>query len=991
MRPIAPFTRRQFLGTLGASTAALTLPAWGADAPAGALPDPVLRFPGPWAFQLPKGAIILVSDQQLEDLQDPDKEIDLSLSSTPNRSTLRKVCEQQRAAGARTLILAFDHFWAQYRPGQGDKPRQLMPDMDEYIQRVARLSETLKQYGLGLELSLLSPLELGPGYLKRTGEQGRWVQFREGLRDPQTGRYEVQLWQHRRWTNNKGSIDVQPSGVRVFAFKERRLHGTSFSAVNPAEIIPLTQPAEIVAWEGAKVDFGGSFAARRVTVRGMGDSQVGALDRVLVVMSYQTPEMDYFSPKAFPFLQDLVERYHRAGVPLNGLYSDEMHIQQDWVYHSHHDEGQFTLRYLTPSMAQAYAGEYGAEFAEFEKYLVYFSYGQHGFDPTIDARLAAQHVLGDGPDAVHRTALLRRRYYDLLSRTVVGLFTKAREHAERLYGHELEARAHATWAQSPTIDRWDTGPQHHPARQYEYTPNFQWSNTVQQAAAACDDYFLWNDFLTGGGNDHAEGGWSDRNYYALALACSTGLLNRVPYAYAAHWGMPAAAAERRQALVDAYGTAASAPFQAIEDSEHRHVEVLMLYPLSLVATEERFGSWMTQYGYANYVTPGPLLAKGRVTDDGTIEMAGRRFTTLAVLFEPMPPAGLLPFLKEFVERGGRLIWSGPPPRFDLKGQSVLPAWLELMGLKGLGFGLQGFPAPGEQVGFGGALDGLPAQTILTHFIVDHLYPVESGDGTEVVARWQGRTIGTRRAVGQGGSAVFLGFRPRDDQSASLGYEARWWYEILQRLGAYPASSPAVTAGDHPCVISRESPYLACRFPNGTVTLAAHYHRHEERWGGGFHRNAEEDTKLLAGHPLPSDRLELSQFKVAGHTVDYRGRLLLAFRLSAKGDLLAFGGYDCSSVTLDGVKHAFSDQPFAHLSWAPVQEARRVPRGAVAEIWLQGEGEVRLPVGPHQPQGRLFRKGPKPGALGDELKATLKDGTLGFASQGAWGWQHLVLL
>jgi hypothetical protein len=132
----------------------------------------------------------------------------------------------------------------------------------------------------------------------------------------------------------------------------------------------------------------------------------------------------------------------------------------------------------------------------------------------------------------------------LLEKTVVDLFARAKEFAENLYGHELEARAHATWAQSPTIDFWRTGNAPHAPRQYEYTPDLLWSNTVQQAASACSDYFRWNAFLTGGGNDHAEGGWSDRNYYALSLACSTGILNRTPNAYAAAWGMPAAGTAR---------------------------------------------------------------------------------------------------------------------------------------------------------------------------------------------------------------------------------------------------------------------------------------------------------------------------------------------------------------------------------------------------------------------------------------------------------------
>jgi hypothetical protein len=85
-------------------------------------------------------------------------------------------------------------------------------------------------------------------------------------------------------------------------------------------------------------------------------------------------------------------------------------------------------------------------------------------------------------------------------------------------GHRLESRAHATWAQSPTIDRWNTTGTPQQQQQYEYTSNFVWSNTVQQAASACYDYFKWGDFLTGNGNDHAEGGWLDRNYYGLMLA-----------------------------------------------------------------------------------------------------------------------------------------------------------------------------------------------------------------------------------------------------------------------------------------------------------------------------------------------------------------------------------------------------------------------------------------------------------------------------------------
>ncbi len=650
-----PLSRREFVSRLAqVGVCCSTAAAWALEHSgtlrSTAVPDPVLRMPD--AFR-PRPHIILVSDEQLEALQDPDREVDLSVSPKPHWTTLRRVCEQARASGARRLLLAFDAFWEQYRPGQQGKPRALTPDQDEYIRRLTRISETVRAYGLGLELSLLSPLEIGPGYSRATGEAGRWVQYREGWCDPGSGRFCVSLWQPLRWANNKGVIELERTGVRVFAFREQRLSATAFYHVNPEQIVELRGPFEIES------DTSATGARLRLTVRGRGETHIGPLDRVLVVVGYRTPEMDYFSPRALPFLKELLERYHRAGVPLEGLYSDEVHIQQDWNYFGHHDEGQFTFRYLTPHLAARFAELYGREFADLERWLVYFCYGQHGFYPTLEARLPAQHVMGPDAEAVARTSLLRRRYFDLLHRTVVSLFQEARAHGEALYGHELVATAHATWAESPTCDAWR---HNHPRRaaasvRYEYTPAFLWSNTVHQAASACDDYFLWGEFLTGGGTDHAEGGWSDRNYYGLALACTLGSINpHQRYAYAAGWGWPAAVARRYGALRDAYGAGAEPPFQAIQNREHRDIEVLMLYPLSLVACEERFGSWMVQYGYANYITPAKLLQLGRVGEDGQIELCGRRFGTLAVLFEPLPPPDLLAFLETFVERGGRLIW-----------------------------------------------------------------------------------------------------------------------------------------------------------------------------------------------------------------------------------------------------------------------------------------------------------------------------------------------
>lgn len=981
-------SRREFVSRLTQAGVAVSFAGnvFAAATPGGR-PDPVIQFPGQWSFLLPKGHIIIVSDQQFDDLTNPDKEIDFSLSSTPQKSTLRKLCEQHQAAGAKTLVVAFDEFFSSYRPGQGGKPREFMPDTEEYIARIKKISDFAAQYGMGLELSLLSPLELGRVYEQKTGEAGRWVQYREGWRDPKTGEFTVQLWEQRKWTNNKGTINLSRTGVRLFAFREQRMGDGDYCVVDPNSIVELKQPPQVSVSESPA----GSSPAHRMTVQGRGETEVGALDRVLVVVSYKTPELDYFSPKALPYLQDLMREYHDAGVRLNGLYSDEIHIQGDWNYYGHHDEGEFTFRYLTPNFCKKFAELYGAEFADFEKYLFYFCRGQHGFLPTLDARSSAQHVFGNSPDDIQRTWLLRRRYFDLLEKTVTDLFVQAKKFSEELYGHPLEARAHATWAQSPTIDHWRTGGKPQAPRQYEYTSNFVWSNTVQQAASACSDYFRWNEFLTGGGNDHAEGGWSDRNYYGLALACSTGILNKYPNAYAAAWGMPRPALERHHALEDAFGTWGRPQFMAVTDCVHRDIEVLMLYPLSLVAADEHFGSWMVQYGYANYITPEKLLQYGTLDDNGTISLAGRTFSTIVALFEPLPPPGLIELLEKFVSRGGRLVWSGPLPSFDLAGNNVLARWQALCGIQQVESSQQGLMAPGAIVNFTGPLKSVPAQSILTDYIVDWIYPVEGAGGAMVVASAYGYSIGLHRKVSDAGSVTYLGFRPRDDQSQSLGYEVRTWFEILSALGVYPPSSPNLDKNDNPSAVSRSSPWLATRFPNGTTAVAMHYHNHVESWPGGFHRDERKDIDVLKQNPLPPDRLELKELSVNGHTVTYSGRLIVAFRTDGKKRLAAFSGYDCREITIDGQTLRFSDQPLATIAWAPVPTSRQVPGGAVLELWVQGDGEISIPLTIPTQSPTLFHAHGRAGSLAGEIPCSVKDGQLRFTAKAGWGLAKLFLM
>jgi hypothetical protein len=665
----------------------------------------------------------------------------------------------------------------------------------------------------------------------------------------------------------------------------------------------------------------------------------------------------------------MVAQYHSKGINLAGLYSDEMHIQQDWIYHSHLDNGQFAMRYVSPGLEKTYAARYGSDYGDFAKYLVYFTCHQHNFLPTHGPKLPSQHVFGTEREQIYATLLFRRNYFDLLENGVVNLMISAREKVESLYGHPLDTYYHSTWAEAPTIDLVAPGGVQmeltagENRRKYDYTSEFIWSNTIQQASSACSNYFAWNEFLSGGNNDVCECGFADRNYYGRVLACSLAALNRSPLASAGFWGMPPVAAERILAVGEAYGVVGHPAIRSVQGYTGRKIEVLFLYPQDLTAVEERFGSWMVQYGYANLITADKLVKYGRVTSDGWLDVKGSRYKVLCTEYEPFTSRPLRDLMVDFVKKGGTLIWSSVPPLLDHDGRQPGAGWMrELFGVDlevtpdPLGLSL-----PGRTIEFKGALAKVPPMTILTDFMVDRVFPGRSlGDAAIVATVRPGgaspeKLIGTIKQYPGGGQAVYLGFRVRDDQSASTGKEVRTWFEILHQLGAYPASG-IFDSNDNPSVISRSTSYLACAFPNGALALAPHYRTHEESWQGGFFRKEEEDQQALADNPVPGDKIVMNSLKIAGQKITYRGRHAVTWRTDREGRLLAFAGFGCTGINVNGIGVRWSSQPL-DIAWHPIEAGEGVDGlQPLYRVWASQEGKVRFPLGLDDQAGLEVWKG-----------------------------------
>jgi len=162
------------------------------------------------------------------------------------------------------------------------------------------------------------------------------------------------------------------------------------------------------------------------------------------------------------------------------------------------------------------------------------------------------------------------------------------------------------------------------------------------------------------------------------------------------------------------------------------------------------------------------------------------------------------------------------------------------------------------------LKGVPPQIILTHELVDRIYPVSVAGGTVPVAHVENRVVRRASHSAQGGSATFLGFRPCDNQSCSLGYDTAH----LVRGAQYPRSVSAQRQ-----VSGRERQHrgsLANRRLRGLPLSQWRDHHCPASAPAGrglawrFGRDAKADAAYVANHPMPTDKLELKDFKVNGH-------------------------------------------------------------------------------------------------------------------------------
>ncbi len=810
-------------------------------------------------------------------------------SMYPAGITLDDILKAGKAAGATRLDVSYDFFF-------GGGERTQYPDSPLTIRAYKAIHDRAAAYGLGFCASIISPLDTGGGYVKEHAS-GQVMQIEEG--EPSADGYcRMDVTLQRQWTNNKGPVPLTLRAVRAFAYPERWLPGTALYAVNEEDVREIG-PADIAC------DIDRSSFAVSAEGYGYGKASLAirvpkGCDRCLAVLVYDSCELDYFADDALPYMTSLIDRHAAAGITYCGFYSDEMHIQFDWDRHSHFGETEARCLYMTEAFAAALADASGAGCRNFARYLVYFTYGRRTL-PDGTTRFC-QHVCGERMADIVRTFDLRRTYYALLHRRVADLCRQTRDYAARLFGRPMITLGHTTWEEPPTCDQFFPGQlwgESVAGRSlYEYTKDFVYSSTFRENRSACADHFVWNDYLCTVGTDIPEGGYLDRNYYGAAVTASLAVLNDFPFAYYCIWGSPEPVKRRQADIGQAFGHYA-AYWSGYEWGHHliqgftaRISEVLTVCPDDLNCVEERFGTWQVQYGYTDYITEDKLLAYGRVGGDGRLYTRRRSYGTLVVLYSPLASTAFLQLAARFLGAGGTVIWCGPPAMREKEAA----LWRQLFGVQEYLFSPEGMNGEGMTVTFPGFSSVRPQQ-IRTDLLPDRLYPVLPAQG-RVAACVGALTVGV-----QNGRALYLGLRPRDDQSGSLGEDTGTLFTVLTAMDAYDPAGPEALSRP------QDSPYLYTRFPNGAVSAACHMrHLEEGDWQKSFYRDAETDARALEAIRLTPVRVELEQKELFGHLISTAGDGIVSWRLGEAGRLIGFAAKATAGITVDGREYRFAEVP-----------------------------------------------------------------------------------
>lgn len=880
------------------------------------LPDKIyLKDNGPAFHSINHAGIVITSDDLLREIaNDPNKKVKgLEFGNTKAEISFCEYADNLQKRNISWITFFHDYFF-------GGNKRELGPTHPEFVKAAKVMYDECKKRGMGLGASIINPLDLGRDFKEKYKTGGVHRVYFEGMIE-KNGGFSFAGYMPKKWTNNKGPVELELIGLRLFAFEVKGSKNEDYTVVPYDSIKEIKKGFDYKIYESENPPENTvkNFENSYIEISGKTGNKG---TRVLAVLHMAVPEMDYFHPEAKSYINGIIDMYNKIGIQFSEFYSDEMHIQFDWDF-AHFGPNEITSRYMTKNFEKIMF-EKSKIFTDFDKLLVYFC---NMTNDRFGGSKKTQHVMGESPELLYKTFTIRKIYFETLQKTVVELIDNARKYSEKVYGFPVRTLGHATWQESPTCDKYHKNGNFQAASQagasmYDYTADFVYSSSIREAISACYDYFQWNDYYSGGGNDFCECGYFDRNYHGGSMAASFAALNRYECSYWGAWGFPGEAGKRFNALSAAFG-AGSGQNVWVNEGRLRISEAVIIYPKDLLYCNERFGSWMVQYGYANYITADKFITESEVKD-GRLYAGNTSYSAVVVSFEIFAADEFIEKLESFARSGGTVLWMSA---FPVKENGLAnPKWERLFGVKQKNAIAAGLKT--KSVSFDGIFKNLPDMPVLTDFIVDRIYPVEC-DGSDPAAyiTQNGKNkkiIGSVKNIGRG-KVCYIGCRLRDDQSKSTGKDISALFDVLYKLGVYKGE-------DDVNYLARKSGYYFAEFKNGARSASVHTRDIAENWGGGFFRDKEKDDEAMKDRILPPMELKFKNKTVGGDKINYNGDGFVLWRLyDKKGRLEAFTGYNTSKIEINGILYKFSGKKI-NISFAPLHN-ERFPEGCCGGLWL----------------------------------------------------------
>ena len=283
---------------------------------------------GVWRLYDRHTTLILTDEKQLERIAyAPDEPLfddeDRGFSGErhglyPKGTTLDSFMADAAQRGCTRVEVSYDFFF-------GGTTRTSYPDSEITVKAYQVICEKARAHGMTFGASLISPLDLGGGYVKTHENTGRTWQMAEA--DLQDGHFSLEMREQMQWYNNKGPIALRLTRLMAYAFDEERLGDSANFYVNAAAMDDTTPSVRFERLAGTEKVTGSGYGYRLMRVSGDCGSAKG---HVMVLAEYATPELDYFADNALPYIQSVVDLHAQNGIAYEGFYSDEMHIQFDW-------------------------------------------------------------------------------------------------------------------------------------------------------------------------------------------------------------------------------------------------------------------------------------------------------------------------------------------------------------------------------------------------------------------------------------------------------------------------------------------------------------------------------------------------------------------------------------------------------------------------------------------------------------------------------------